>query len=114
MTLTRMGNEKSENVAQACSVCGGGEGGFIKRSGPGLHADWCPTHNATMRLIFVRHTNFVPIVEREEQKERIENRRQFTADLREDGYPVRQIAEMLGVSSWTVREDLAEMDKRDG
>lgn len=106
--------ERSENVRAACSACGGGEMGFIRRDGPGGHAAWCPTHNATMRLIFVRHTNFAPLVEREEQKERIENRRQFVADLHDDGYPVRQIAEMLGVSSWTVREDLAEMDKRDG
>jgi hypothetical protein len=98
----------SDNVAHACTFCGGGPtGGFMRRTGADGHAEWCivinPAVAAAMagRPLPSQHANQL------RHAQHMVRARRYLA-LSEMGHNVKSIAAWAGVHEDTVRAGLRD------
>lgn len=99
----------SATVAAACTACGGSPDGFIRYDTEHSHSEWCPTHNARTRPWFTRTVDAIRQPHtRSGYHDMIARRRADVRELHDDGWSAADIAELLNVSVWVVRDDLKQ------
>lgn len=102
--------DKSEAVTSACTACGGPNLIRYPDTEHG-HAFWCPYFNVRTRAMFTKRSSLGPHAPTRTQvnAERIQQRRQDVYELYNDGWSAKDIAALLNVSPWVVRDDLKGM-----